>query len=145
VKLLKRMLIESGGGSALTSESCKHDHMEFFRRGYSFCPHCGKRIEVLKVCPSCGRSFASGKAFRYHAIAFHAKPDKCPACGSKTNLRREVARATAAGATKEANIWHCRKCDARFKWFKSSLKTKIISSPRSDLAGLVHFLNPRVT
>lgn len=145
MKLLKQMLIESGSGTALASESCKDHHMAYVRKGWSFCPHCGKHIELVQVCPACGRSFASIKSFRYHRVAMHVKPDKCPACGSKTNLRREVARGTAAGTTKEVNIWHCRKCDARFKWFKSSLKTKLIKSDRPDLAGLVRFLNPRVT
>jgi hypothetical protein len=61
-------------------------------------------------------------------------------CGSKAHLRREVARATAGGALQEANIWHCGKCEARFKWFKSSLRAKVIGSRRQDLAGLVPFL-----
>jgi uncharacterized Zn finger protein (UPF0148 family) len=145
VKLLKKMLVESGGGAALASESCKNNHSEFAKKGWAFCPHCGKRIEIVQVCSACGRSFTSEKSFQYHKMAWHMKPDKCPSCGSKSNLRREVARATAAGTMKEVNIWHCRKCNARFRWYKSSLRTKVISSDRSDLAGLVHFLNPRVT
>jgi hypothetical protein len=140
MKRLKRMLIESGGGSALAAEFCKDNHMQVFRRGWTFCPHCGQRIQIVKTCPSCGRSFTSGKSFRYHAIALHVRPDKCPMCGSKAHLRREVARATAGGALKEVNIWHCGKCEARFRWFKSSLRVKVIASHRQDLAGLVPFL-----
>ena len=141
---LKKILIESGGGTALAAETCKNDHMGVFRRGWSFCPHCGERVQVVQTCPSCSRSFASGKAYRYHLVAVHVKPDKCPNCSSKANLRREVARGTAAGALKEVNIWHCRKCNARFKWFKSSHRSKLIGFHREDLKGLVPFLSSRI-
>ena len=74
-----KLLRAAGLGTALRESrlvaDCTEQHGRFWDRGYTFCPHCGVKIELIRNCPTCGNRFFSAKAFRYHAIAGH-KADK---------------------------------------------------------------------
>lgn len=130
MKSRKRYLIEAGMNSLIKAEECKNDHAQCYSRGWKFCPHCGLQIAIYRTCPSCKRNFFSAKAYRYHLMIAHIRPDGCPMCGKTSHLRQEL-KLIKAHETKSTRIWHCLKCDVRFSW--RGAKKSIMPFERFDL------------
>ena len=91
-------------------QSCKHSHSEMHKkRGYSFCPHCGEKLEVKKHCEWCERDFYSDAAYLTHVIKAHRnlKPLPCPDCHTRMLPSNTKSR--------KFKTYRCDRCELTFK------------------------------
>lgn len=87
---------------------CKNLHAGYLKNnGWSFCPKCGAKLEIIRTCPTCGKTFLSHKAFKYHVI--QEQTEECLICRAD-GKRRPILTIVSFNSETRTLLLECKGC-----------------------------------